>query len=150
MLSLPDYTKNWEKECDKIQYVKQSYIMENYNEEDLLCVETFNRMNDAYLFLFNKNNKIEVFVIEDMNDDIGNKFAIATDVHIFFDRKSSNYDLYEGGFGGLICVKKSISEKFCNELNRLAHEYDVEYFDGVPNVNFIHCYWITIIKNITR
>lgn len=150
MLSQSDYTKNWEKECEKFQYVKQSYIIDNYEKSDLLCLETFNRMNDSYLFLFNKNNTLEVFVIEDMDENIGTKFPIATDIQIFFDRKSEYYDLYESGFGGLVCVDKSISKDFYNELNRLAREYDVEYFNDVPNENFVHCYWITIIENIFK
>lgn len=150
MLTLSDCTKNFEKERENFKYVKQAYIIDNYDKSDLLCVETCNRMNDSYIFLFYRNKKIDICVVDDIDDKIGEKFPIATDVHIFFDRKSSDYDLYESGFGGLICVKKSIGKKFNDELNRLAHEYDVEYFNGVPNVNFVNCYWITIIRNITE
>ena len=150
MLTLSDYAKNIDKEYDAIQLVKQSYILENYNESDLLFVETYNRMMESYIFLFNKNNKIELFVIEDMNEDIGEKFPIVNDVNIFLLRESKNYDLYEAGFGGLLCVKKSINKEFKKELYKMAKEYNVEFFNGILNVNFVHCFWITIARNIIK
>ena len=148
MLDLSDYIKNVKKESTQIQYVEESYVIEKYSEEDLLFFETSNRMSDTYLWLFKKNNKIDIFIIEETSKQIVKKFSMLDNIDIYKSEVSNNYDFYECGFGGLLCVRKTISEIFNKELNRMAKENEIIYFNGKPDEMFIHAYWITIAKKI--
>ena len=148
MLTLSDYVKNLEKECESIQNVKQAYVLEKYTEDNLLFLETGNRMNDTNLFLFKKDDQIELCIIEDLDIKIYNAFPIVFDIESLYNRSSKEYKFYETGFGGLLCVKNSCYEKFNNELIKLAKENEVEFYDNYPNDNFIHGYWISVAKKI--
>ena len=120
--------KNLEKECTSIHYVKQSYVLEKYTEENLLFFESGNRMNENSIFLFKKDNEIELCIVEDFEE----------------------YKFYETGFGGMLYVKNAYYERFDDELTKVAKENKIEFYDNQPTVTFVHGYWITIAKKILQ
>ena len=150
MLSLTDFVDNLENECKSIHYVKQSYVLEKYTEDDLCFFESENSMNDNNLFLFKKDDEIELCVIEDFDRNLCDKFPILLNPESFFNRSSTEYKFYETGFGGVLCVKNLYYEIFNTELTKVAKENKMDFHDDQPSDMFVHGYWITIAKKILQ
>ena len=110
MLTFSDINKNLEKECESIHYVEQSYVLEKYTEENLLFFESGNRMNENSIFLFSKDNQIELYIVEDLDSKLYDAFPMLLETDLISSKFGKEYKFYETGFIGNIfieiCIKK--------------------------------------------
>lgn len=150
MLTFSDINKNLEKECESIHYVEQPYVLEKYTEENLLFFESGNRMNENSIFLFKKDNEIELCIVEDFDNKLCDAFPMLIESDITSNKFSKEYEFYETGFGGVLYVKNAYYKHFNDELTRVAKENNIEFYDNQPAEIFVHCYWITTAKEILQ
>ena len=148
MLTFSDINKNLEKECESIHYVEQSYVLEKYTEENLLFFESGNRINENSIFLFKKDDQIELCIVEDFDNKLCDAFPMLIESDITSNKFSKDYKFYETGFGGVLCVKNIYYESFNNELTRVAKENKMDFHDDQPADIFVHGYWITAAKKV--
>ncbi len=148
MLTFSDINKNLEKECASIHYVEQSYVLEKYTEENLLFFESGNRMNDNSIFLFKKDDQIELCIVENFDNNLCDAFPMLIESDLIFNKFGKEYNFYETGFGGILYVKNAYYERFNDELTKVAKENKIEFYDKQPADIFVHGYWITAAKKV--
>jgi hypothetical protein len=148
MLTTTDFLENFEKECESIHYVEQSYVLEKYTEENLLFFESGNRMNENSIFLFHKDDQIELCIVEDFDSKLCDAFPMLLETDLISSKFDKEYKFYETGFGGILYVKNAYYERFNNELTKIAKENKIDFYDGQPADTFVHGYWITAAKKV--